>query len=294
MVLRLLSPLTFYLLTTPTYVLNDYNVMRYPFPVMEQIQDTFGIDLQEARDWGMKKSLDDTIAAGRSENGNVLRGEQATADLVANLARGGGGGTAGAFRGRLEREDIITLKQYFATKRTRLSKLLITEKDYLDIERYSQQDFGDTLQGEVAVEGFTMNKLHGVEFIRTIKCDQTKGDVFRPGNIYAFASEKEIGVSLTLRGQKVYMDRDHQMLYVDAQSAHGHLWAVNDRVCKLELYNGGYDGLGARVDVLAVGVDADDPGTPGSDTNLEDPEYVTERDYFNIDERFQRPDVIFG
>jgi hypothetical protein len=281
--------LSFYLLTTPTYVLNDYNVQAYPFPVAKQVEDSIGMDMQEAKDWSMVKTLEDTIQASRSTNNNVLRGVDAQADIEANGVRG-----ADAVapldvgkRFKIQREDFTELKKYFATRRSRLDRMVLPESDFIDLERFDSSDFGDQLMGQVVVDGYTVNQMHGVKFIRTIKIDSDRGDVFKEGNIYGFAAPSEVGRNFSLRGLKFYLDRDHQFLKFDAQMAIGHLWAVSAKIAKLELYNGGLNIDNSTYRNRISGT------VPNSDALWGDPEYVVTKDYYNIDDAFHRPTVSY-
>jgi len=279
--------MTFHMLTTPTYVLNDYNLPAYPFPVGQQVEDSIGMDMQEAKDWCLLKKLEETIQASRSTHDNVLRGAEAAKDIVDNGARIE---NETPYRGKLDRTDFSSLKEYYADKRSKLDRVIIPEKNFIQIERWDTTDFGDNLQGEVVINGYTYDQINGVKFIRTIKTDAQRGDVFREGNIYGFATPNEVGRNRTLRGLKFHIDRDHQFLKFDAQMAFGFIWAVSAKVCKLELYNGGYK-LNNTQAVAPFFVDGGGvlPTIPGSDALWGDPEFVTEKDYYNIDQEFHRP-----
>lgn len=271
--------LAFFMLSTPQYVLNDYNIQAYPFPVAKQIEDNIGLDMHEAKDWVMLDRLEAAIQASRGTYDNVIRGVQAQADI--DVA-----GTNTEFRGQLEREDLIAMKKFFAGTRTRINAVIIPETNYLDLERFDVTDFGDNMVERVFRDGLEQDRVHGVQIIRTIKIDQERGDVFREGNIYGFAPPRQIGRNYTLRGLKFYVDRDHQYLYFDAQMAAGFVWAVASRVCKLELYNGGVDTTGTLVGAPG------DP-VPSSDLLFGAPEDVTAKDYFDVNLEFRRPLIRF-
>jgi hypothetical protein len=269
------------MLTTPTYVLNDFNLPAYPFPVGQQVEDSIGMDMQEAKDWCMLKKLEETLQASRGTHSNVIRGEKAAANIVTNGGAVNSGGTS--YRGKLERGDWTTLKEYYADKRSKLDRVLCPELNYIQIERWDASDFGDHLQGEIVINGYRYDQVNGVKFIRTIKTDAQRGDVFREGNIYGFATPNECGRNRTLRGLKFHIDRDHQFLKFDAQMAFGFIWAVSAKVCKLELYDGGLE-----VDNTTVAARLS-ANVPASDQLWGDPEFVTEKDYYNIDNEWHRP-----
>lgn len=280
--------MTFMLLSSPCYVINDYNLGAYPFPLGQQAEDSIGIDLQEAKDWAMLQKLEETLQASRAEHANVLRGEEAANDIALNGAAGNGLANTTPFRGRFQRGDMSTLKEYYTEARSTLDQMIIPEKNYVEIERWDVADFGDQMMGEVTQYGYKYDTVNGVKMIRTIKTDSKRGDVFRTGNLYGFASPEEIGRNKTLRGLKFYFDRDHQFMSMDAQFAFGFVWAVSARVCKLELYNGGL-----RIDNSTIATEFNGT-TPGSDELWGDPESVTEKDYYNIDEQYHRPVVYFS
>lgn len=272
--------LSFFLLSSPQYVVNDYNILAYPFPIAKQIEDNIGMDMHEAKDWTMLDRLEQAILSSRATYGNVIRGVQAAADIVTN-------GLATGFRGELEREDLINLKKYFAGTRTRLDRVVVPEADYIDLERLELNDFGDQMVERVFRDGLDQDRVHGLQIIRTIKIDQTRGDVFRAGNIYGFASPQQVGRNYNLRGLKFYLERDHQYLYFDAQMACGFIWAVPSRVAKLELYNGGLATDGVSI------VPNFDGSTPGSDGRFGDASEVTFKDYFDVDQEFYSPVIRF-
>lgn len=292
---------SFLMLSTPKYVANDYNIMAYPFPVTKQVEDQIGLDMHEAKDWVMLRDLEAAIQASRADYGNVLRGVEAQADIEAN-------GTNTRFRGKLRREDMINLKAKYPGERGRIERIIVPETDYIQLERFKDDDFGDGLLSDVFVNGLESEKVHGVAIIRTIKIDNRRGDVFRTGNIYAFANHTMIGRNFNLRGLKFYIERDHQYLFFDAQMAFGFIWAVASRCVKLELYNGGT--VFGTAGTLAPGNDyagvpwvanpavtnsqtAEDQGLIASDQLWGAPEQVTQKDYFDVSKGYRRPRISF-
>lgn len=292
---------SFLMLSTPKYVANDYNIMAYPFPVTQQVEDQIGLDMHEAKDWVMLRELERTIQASRADYGNVLRGVEATADIEAN-------GTNTRFRGKLRREDLINLKSKFPGERARLERILVPETDYIQLERFKDDDFGSGLMSNVFIDGLETERVHGINMIRTIKIDNRRGDVFRTGNIYAFTSPEQTGRNFNLRGLKFYIERDHQFLFFDAQMAFGFLWAVASRCVKLELYNGGT--VAGTAGTLASGTNyaggawvadptvtnsttAEAQGLIASDQLWGSPEQVTQKDYFDVSKGYRRPRVNF-
>lgn len=290
--------LGFYLLQSNEFIINEYNALAYPFPLSQQIEESIGMDLQEATEWVLLSSLEECIQAGRGTHNNVLRGAAAQEDIATNGARGNGA-VAGIYRGAVSKEDINSLKEYFAGSRSKAVTTLMTEVDHLGWNLLNASDFGDGLASEVFKDGYSYDRVVGMKIIRTIKCDVSRGDLFRPGNLYAFADTKEIGLSRTMRGIKFDLKHENQFVRFSARMARGHVWAVSKKVCKLELYNGGV-GIGAGA--FQRGITAYtgtrmplyDTGIPGSDQIWGDPEFLTERDPYNIGAQLHRPRIDFA
>jgi len=264
--------LGFYLMSSPRVVLNDFSLQAYPFPVTKQVEDLIGPSMHEAIDWIMLDRLEAAIQASDPTNGNIIKGVGAQADIAVN-------GLDTGYRGQIERDDVINIRKAYADSRARVRKILSTESDYIDFERFKLSDFGDGLMGQVFTDGLQTDKIHGVEFIRTIKSDFARGDLLRPGNMYAFPDENMIGRSYILQGLRFFIERDHQFLYYDAHQARGFVWAVVSRLFKLELYNGGRT-LGGAVQ-------------NGSDDLWGNPESVTFKDYYQVDQQLHRPNITY-
>ena len=275
----------FLMVQSPKIVANEYNMATYPFPVTKQVEEQIGMDMHEAKDHIMHQSLEEALRASTSRYGNILRGAEAQADILAN-------GTNTGFRGRLQREDFSSLKAYYPNNRARLSSILVPEEDYIRLELFKSDDFGDGLQSEVFVDGYERDRVHGVKIIRTIKGDRRQGDTFLPGNIYGFADPRMIGRNFNLRSIKFYVERDHQFLYFDAQMSFGFLWAVTNRLTKLELYNGGR-GLDGAVIGDPDASNNDPAATLPHDALWQNPEDVTFKDYFDVQHNLRRPRVSY-
>lgn len=263
----------FYVLGTPKVVFNDYNLMAYPFPVVKQVEDLIGPSMHEAIDWVMLDRLEAAIqAANTGGQENIKKGVQAQADIATNGADTG-------FRGQIEREDILTLRKAYSNSRSKIAIILMTESDFIDMERFKLSDFGDELLGDVFINGLDTETIHGVRVIRTIKSDYSRGDLIRPGNIYAFADPNMMGRSYILQGMRIFMDRDHQFVYLDGHQARGFIWAITSRLFKLELYNGG--------------LNLDNSGKTGSDALWGSPQEVTFKDYVEVEKGYYNPNIIF-
>lgn len=275
--------LGFLMLSTPKYSINDYNIRVYPFPVTKQIENNIGVDMQEAREWVMATALERALQRSRDRYKNILRGVEAQAEIDVNGLPAPGAG----MRGRIDREDVIALKKYFAGTRSRISEILFPETDYIDLERFKSDDYGDDLLRQIFTSGISQETIHGVNMLRTIKIDANQGDTFHSGNIYAFAGEQQVGKNYNLDGIRFFVDRDHQNMYFDAQESFGFVWQVPSRIAKLELYT-----EGETTDHLPVPPREDGGGTPispGSDQMWTSPERVMQKDYWNINDEVREP-----
>lgn len=268
--------MSFLAISSPKYVINEFNMDAYPFPLAKQVEDQIGMDMAEAKEWVMHDRLNELIQASRSTYDNVLRGEQAKADIAMN-------GNNTGFRGQIERDDILALRKYFEGSRSKIAAILAVRTDFTDLERFKIDDFGSGLLGSIFQDGYTSEGVHGVKFILTIKQDERQLDVFRPGNLYAFSDPESVGRNYSLRDPKFYVDKDHQFLYFDAMMAFGFIWAVPSRICKLELYNGGRDLQGNVIQ----------GASPTSDALVGSPEEATQKDYFDVTLGLRRPSIPF-
>lgn len=259
--------MSFMMLRTPTMKVNDYTLPAYPFSMLQQVQDSIGIDLHEARDWAYHRSLDETIQAGKSTLGNVFKGAN-TGSL-----------TAGA-RGVLDPDDVSTLSEYHAERRSELDCVLMPEANFLQIQRFDATVVGDALASEKFKSGYSHPQIFGYEIKRTIKIDSDSADIMRTGNIYGFANPDGIGKSFTLHGAKTYIKKERQFTYIDGRIVFTFAWIVTKRIGKIELYKQGLDLAGSA---LADGT---------SDQVWQHPETVVERQYFNLEEDWRRPFVV--
>lgn len=259
--------MSFMMLRTPTMKVNDYTLPAYPFSMLQQVQDSIGIDLHEARDWAYHRSLDETLQAANSTLGNILKGTNTTSL------------TSGA-RGVMDPDDISALSEYHAERRSELATVLMPEANYLQIQRFDATVVGDALASEKFKSGYSHPEIFGYKIKRTIKIDSQSADVMRTGNIYGFAAAEGMGKSFTLHGVKTYIKKERQFTYIDGRLVFSFAWIVTKRIAKVELYKQG----------LTLAGTAKSDGT--SDDVWQHPESVVEREFFNVEANWQRPFVV--
>ena len=262
---------TFQMLATPYWEFNEYRMAAYPFPLPKMIEDNVGIDFQECRDWVLHKGLEDMIAKNRVRQKMVYKGVNVTA---------GTGDPDEHDRVKLTVGDFLTARRHFAGRTNGIHNALIPETNYIDLSEHDLNDLGDQLKGDTFVNGYNKDTVSGLRFIRTIKIDNDKGDIFRRDNVYFFGHPDEIGRNFDYQGIKTHLVKEAQFVRFAARMAFGHVWTGNNRVCKIELYQTGTQpdsvtGLGTTV--------ADRAGTMGSsDVLWADPELAMEHDYNDI------------
>jgi len=200
----------------------EQELLAYRMPITKVIEDNSVKDIQEVED---HRFLVYTEAAVQA-TGLIVRGEQATEDANIN-------GAGNGLRGVIQRNDLIALCKVLDGTRRRLEKFLMNESDWDDVMAWTIEDFGDTLQGKVALDGLTTDKLMGRQVIRTIKTD-----ILQTGNIYGFTSADFLGKFLILNQTKFYIDKNANLIMWQAWEDIGMAFGNVASIAKLELYNG--------------------------------------------------------
>ena len=169
----------------------EQELMAYRMPITKIIEDNSVKDIQEVEDHRFLTYVRATVGA----TGQVVKGEQAQDDEDAN---GDGNGLAGV----LQRGDLVKLFKELDSTRRRCAKVLMNEEDWDDVLSWTIEDYGDTVQGKVVVDGYTYDRIMGRMVIRTIKTD-----ILETGNIYGFTSPEFLGKFLVLNNTKFYIDK---------------------------------------------------------------------------------------
>lgn len=200
----------------------EQELLAYRMPITKIIEDNAVKDIQEIEDHRFLVYIEATVQT----TGQIVRGEQAQADAAAN-------GAGAGLRGLVQRGDFVTLFKELDSKRRRLAKLLLNEEDWDDVLRWTIEDYGDTVQGKVAVDGYTYDRIMGRMVIRTVKTD-----VLQTGNIYGFTDPEFLGKFLVLNNTKFYIDKVANLIMWQSWEDIGMAIGNVSSIAKLELYNG--------------------------------------------------------
>ena len=200
----------------------EQELLAYRMPITKVIEDNSVKDIQEIED---HRFLVYTEAAVQA-TGKIVRGEQATDDAAVN-------GAGNGLRGLVQRGDIIALCKQLDGTRRRLTRILINESDWDDVMAWTIEDFGDSVQSSVVVNGFNQDKLMGRMVIRTVKTD-----ILQTGNIYGFTDPEWLGKFLVLNNTKFYIDKVVNLIFWQAWEDIGMAFGNVASIAKLELYNG--------------------------------------------------------
>tara|TARA_Y100001973_G_scaffold106120_1_gene182166 strand:- start:9728 stop:10795 length:1068 start_codon:yes stop_codon:yes gene_type:complete len=220
----------FFTVSSEKFEKTEQELMAYRMPITKIIEDNAVKDLQEIEDHRFLSYVHDAVA----KTGLRVQGEQATDDIAAN----GASGSAGTdFEGTLQRGDLVKLYKKLDSTRRRCAKILMNEENWDDCLAWTIEDFGDTVQGKVAIDGYTYDKIMGRMVVRTIKTD-----ILPTGNIYGFTSPEFLGKFLILNNTKFYIDKVANMISFQCWEDIGMGLGNIQSIARLELYNKHNDG----------------------------------------------------
>jgi len=200
----------------------EQELLAYRMPITESIKKNSVKDIQEIEDHRFLTYAEAAVQA----TGQIVRGQQAVDDAAAF-------GAGNGLRGTLLRGDLIKLFQELDGKRRRLEKVLINEHDWDSVLSWTIEDFGDSVQSKVVIEGFTYSKIMGRMFTRTVKTD-----ILQSGNLYGFTSPQFLGKFLILNNTKFYLDKIANVITWQSWEDIGMAFGNVASLAKLELYNG--------------------------------------------------------
>ena len=205
----------------------EQELMAYRMPITKVIEDNSVKDIQEIEDHRFITYVEAAVQA----TSKIVKGELATDDVDAN-----GANTGTAFS--LQRGDLVKLFKQLDGQRRRLAKVLMNEEDWDDVLSWTIEDYGDTVQGKVVVDGYTYDKIMGRMIIRTLKTD-----ILQTGNIYGFTAPEFLGKFLVLNNTKFYIDKVANLIMWQAWEDIGMGLGNVSSIAKLELYNNTSDTL---------------------------------------------------
>jgi len=199
----------------------EQELLAYRMPITKIIEDNSVKDIQEIED---HRFLTYCAAAVDATEATVI-GEQATDDKDAN-------GVGSDFQGVLQRSDLVKLFKKLDSQRRRCAKVLMNEEDWDDVLSWTIEDYGDTVQGKVVVDGYTYDRIMGRMVIRTLKTD-----ILETGNIYGFTAPEFLGKFLVLNNTKFYIDKIANLITWQCWEDIGMGLGNVSSIARLVLYN---------------------------------------------------------
>jgi len=234
------AEVAFFTISSEVFQKNEQELLAYEMPITKIIEENSVKDIQEIEDREWIIHVEAAVQALQQEaNGGVVSTlNQSTVGSTVEfsvrkgeLARNASAATAEVLP--VQRPDFVNLFKMLDTNRLRSERLLITEPDFTDLLQWTVEDFGDRVQSETAVDGYTYNIILGRSYIRTIKTD-----ILRPGNIYVFTKPEFFGKFYVLNNTKFYIDKIANVITFQAWEDIG-MGVINiAAVRKLELYSG--------------------------------------------------------
>lgn len=258
----------FFTISSLKFEIIEQELMAYEMPVTRIIEENSLKDMVEVKDREFLNHVESCIDAMQSEgNGStsfsVLGGETGISKLKGVLASQQ---TTDNYNVQaIQRADIVELKKLLKRQvldgsgnvvragRLRPALMLMTESDADDFDQWTHEDYGDRLQSETALDGFTYNKVLGLRIIRTIK-----NDILREGNVYVFTAPEFFGRNYTLNDVKFYIDKVANRIFWQAWMDVGMGFGNIASVVKLELYSG--DSADSTSNASVIPVEEEDLG----------------------------------
>jgi len=253
----------FFTISSLKFEIIEQELMAYEMPVTRIIEENSLKDMVEVKDREFLNHVESCIDAMQGEgNGgttsfSVLGGEIGVSKLKGVLAQQQ---TTDNYNVQaIQRADIVELKKLLKRQvldgsgnvvrqgRLRPALMLMTESDADDFDQWTHEDYGDRLQSETALDGYTYNKVLGLRIIRTIK-----NDILREGNVYVFTAPEFFGRNYTLNDVKFYIDKVANRIFWQAWMDVGMGFGNIASVVALELYSGDSNDSSANTSVIPV------------------------------------------
>lgn len=162
------------------------------------------------------------VTGGSVVSESVIKGELALAEATDNFNVKA-----------VQRPDFVNLYNLLDDNELASSVILMTQGDYNDILKWTNEDMGDKITGETAIEGYKYTTILGRKFIRTIKTS-----VLRRGNVYAFTDPDFLGKFYVLNNTKFWAKKEFNRIEMMAWETVGMGIGNIASVRKMELYSG--------------------------------------------------------
>ena len=243
--------ISFFTISSLKFEIVEQELMAYEMPITRIIEENSLKDMVEIKDREFLNHVEACVNAMQDEAGStaftadhVLAGSAFSVSKVkGSLALQAGGSSYTSYA--IQRPDIVKIKKLLKQQvldtsgnvirngRLKPEVMLMTESDADDFDSWTLEDYGDRLQSETAVDGYTYNKVLGLRIIRTIK-----NDILREGNVYVFTAPEFFGRNYTLNDVKFYIDKIANRIFWQAWMDIGMGIGNIASVVKLELYAG--------------------------------------------------------
>lgn len=239
----------FFTISSLKFEIVEQELMAYEMPITRIIEENSLKDMGEVKDREFLNHVEACInamqAEGNSGSSRFYVGTGVSISKIKGvLATQSGGGETDFETFAIQRSDIVNIKKLLKRQiivggetvragRLKPALMLMTESDSDDFDQWTHEDYGDRLQSETALDGYTYNKVLGLRIIRTIK-----NDILREGNVYVFTAPEFFGRNYTLNDVKFYIDKVANRIFWQAWMDVGMGFGNIAAVVKLELYAG--------------------------------------------------------
>jgi hypothetical protein len=254
----------FYTISSLKFEIVEQELMAYEMPITRIIEENSLKDMVEVKDREFLNHVESCVNAMQAEGNSgssafsVIGGQVTISKIKGVLAQQSGGNATDYTTYAIQRPDIVNIKKLLKRQitvggetiragRLRPALMLMTETDADDFDQWTHEDYGDRLQSETALDGYTYNKVLGLRIIRTIK-----NDILREGNVYVFTSPEFFGRNYTLNDVKFYIDKVANRIFWQAWMDVGMGFGNIAAVVKLELYPGDASNTAANSSVIPV------------------------------------------
>ena len=240
--------ISFFTISSLKFEIVEQELMAYEMPITRIIEENSLKDMVEIKDREFLNHIEACVDAMQNElNGSyefsTTGGQSSVSKVKGSLALQQ---TVDDFTVHaIQRPDIVKIKKLLKRTivdsngvpvragRLKPALMLMTESDADDFDSWTLEDYGDRLQSETALDGYTYNKVLGLRVIRTIK-----NDILREGNVYVFTAPEFFGRNYTLNDVKFYIDKIANRIFWQAWMDIGMGIGNIASVVKLELYSG--------------------------------------------------------
>ena len=240
----------FFTISSLRFEIVEQELMAYEMPITKIIEENSLKDMVEVKDREFLNHVESCINAMQAEGNSgssafsVFGGQRTVSKIKGVLATQSGGGATDYTPYAIQRQDIVRIKKLLKQQitvsgetvragRLKPALMLMTETDVDDFDQWTHEDYGDRLQSETLLDGYTYSKVLGLRIIRTIK-----NDILREGNVYVFTAPEFFGRNYTLNDVKFYIDKVANRIFWQAWMDVGMGFGNIAAVVKLELYAG--------------------------------------------------------